>query len=99
MKSASSHVRRASCSTAGRSGSRSNASRAPWKTMAAQELEGTTTGSSPLNVRTMCRATRRDAAQSPALNAGWPQQVCASGNSTVRPRCSSTWTVATAASS
>jgi len=67
--------------------------------MAAQELDGTTTGSSLRNVRTRCRTTRREAVQSPALNAGWPQQVWRTGNSTVRPRCSSTCTVATAASS
>ena len=64
--------------------------------MAAQEPEGTTTGSAPAKVLTVWRTTLRDAAQSPPLNAGWPQQVCPSGKRTSQPRCSSTSTVAAA---
>src|ERR1017187_90930 len=99
MKSPSSHVRRPRLSTSSRSGSRSNSSAAPWKSIAAQDPEGTTTGSSPENVRTVCRTTRRDAAQSPPLNAGWPQHVWPPGNATSQPRCSSSSTVAAATSS
>src|SRR5208283_2210069 len=99
MKSPSSHVRRPRPSTSPRSGSCSNSRRAPWKSIAAQEPEGTTTGSSPRKVRTACRTTLRDAAQSPPLKAGWPQHVWPSGKSTSQPRCSSTSTVAAATSS
>ena len=53
----------------------------------------------PEKVRTVCRTTLRDAAQSPPLNAGWPQHVWPSGNATSQPRCSSTSTVAAATSS
>ena len=65
----------------------------------AHEPDGTTTGSSPPNTRSACRATVRAAGQSPLLNAGWPQQVWSSGNTTSHPRCSSTSTVARATSS
>jgi hypothetical protein len=67
--------------------------------MAAQEPLGTITGTEPAKVFTVWRTTLREAAQSPPLKAGWPQQVCPSGNSTVTPRCSSTSTVARATSS
>ena len=99
MKSPNSQVRRPSAVTDARSFSRSNSSGAPWKSMAAQEPEGTITGSDPAKVRTVWRTTWREAGQSPPLKAGWPQQVCPAGKSTVQPRCSRTWTVAAAASS
>ena len=45
--------------------------------------------------RSSCvRATRRASARSPALNIGWPQQVCSRGNSTRTPRAAARCTVA-----
>src|SRR5271165_1211753 len=99
MKSPSSHVRRPRLSISARSGSRSNSSAAPWKSIAAHDPEGTTIGYSPAKVRTAWRTTLRDADQSPPLNAGWPQHVWPSGKRTSQPRCSSTSTVAAATSS
>ena len=54
-------------------------------TIAAQEPEGTTTGSSPANARSAWRATGRAWSGCPALQPGWPQQVCARGTPPRRP--------------
>ena len=70
-----------------------------FKRWIAHEPLGTTTGSSPANVLTVCRTTLREAIQSPPLNAGCPQHVCPAGKTTSTPRCSSTSTVAAATSS
>jgi hypothetical protein len=98
MKSMTSQVRLASEVMAG-SGFSSNWSRLPWRFIAAQEPDGTITGSSPAKTSAACFATLREALHSPELKAGWPQQVWSSGNSTEvfelrrSPRCSSTSTV------
>src|SRR3990172_5165636 len=53
--------------------------------MAAQEPDGVTIGASPSKTDRKCEATARASSAYPALNAGWPQQVCPLGKTAVTP--------------
>ena len=67
-------------------------------TMVAHDPLGTTTASESAKTSTVWRDMRRASAARPALWAGWPQQVCASGKVTVQPRWRRRRTASAAAS-
>ena len=83
-------VRPAICRASASSGSPANRSGYPWTTIAAQDPDGTTTGSSPRKAFSACRATGRACSGCPELHPGCPQQVCARGTTTSTPTRSST---------
>ena len=60
------------------------------------EPDGPTTASKPSKATITRLAISRASALSPLFSAGWPQQVCAAGTSTVQPASSSSLTAAKA---
>src|SRR5689334_8703188 len=62
--------------------------------MPAHEPDGVTTASNPSKASITCRAMARVVARSPELYAGWPQQTCSGGTSTVQPASSRSFTAA-----
>ncbi len=97
MSCDSSRTRAANASASRASGSARRIRGTTVLSIAAQLPDGTTTGTEPISARTVCRAMRSASGTCPPLCAGWPQQVCMGGTSTVTPRCSSTRTASATA--